>query len=173
MLIVEYDPKWIEQFIQIKDILQGQLPDTRISIEHVGSTAVPQLAAKPIIDIDLIFYEDSDFTVIKNALIHLSYYHNGDQGIPNREVFKRSKSGKPHPVLDEISHHLYVCPEYSEELSNHIIFRDYLIKNSWAREKYASMKRQIAEQANQDRKIYAEVKQHTAKEFVQKIINGF
>ncbi len=71
------------------------------TIEHVGSTSVPNLDAKPIIDIDIVFTESKTLPMIKAALEAIGYYHNGNQGIEDREVFKRN--GKlNHSSLDTI-----------------------------------------------------------------------
>ncbi len=129
MLIQEYQKRWIEDFNRIKNEVAAALKGLEIVVEHVGSTAVPELAAKPIIDIDVVYSGNSDFDEIKERLRQIGYHHNGNQGIIRREVFKREKTGIKHEVLDVIAHHLYVCPVTSEELQKHILFRDYLVEN--------------------------------------------
>ena len=125
MLLEKYNPIWIKQFELLKfEILKG-LDTDEYQIEHIGSTAVPELAAKPIIDIDIIFKNQMQFEKIKLALIKLGYYHNGNQGIVDREVFKRTGKVK-NQILDEIPHHLYVCLMGSKGLERHLLFRDYL-----------------------------------------------
>lgn len=171
MLIQPYDPKWPENFQDIKQIIQEVLTDQIISIEHIGSTAVSGLAAKPIIDLDIVYQSEINFEIIKKGLGRLNYAHNGDQGIPGREAFKRTDGNPEHPILDKIKHHLYACPLNSEELKRHILFRDYLIGNSRARTAYQSLKLEIAKEANQDRKEYARIKELKAKSFVQSIID--
>ncbi|RZK70281.1 MAG: GrpB family protein [Pedobacter sp.] len=140
-----------------------------ISIEHVGSTAVPALAAKPIIDIDIIYNEVSDFEQIKKSLEAIGYDHNGDQGIVGREVFKRTGQQKD-AVLDRITHHLYACQYNCPELHRHLLFRDYLRKNKEARNYYQQLKYEIAEEANQDKKVYASLKELKANSFINYII---
>ena len=169
MLIVEYNPEWINQFEQIKEKLSQCLIGISVNIEHVGSTSVPKLAAKPIIDIDIIYYQIVDFERIKNNLESFGYYHNGNQDIEGREVFKRY-ANQNDEILDEISHHLYVCKNDCEELHRHILSRDYLRKNEIAREFYENLKFQIAEGASQDKKLYAQHKQLKANSFINFII---
>ena len=72
---------------------------------------MPQLASKPIIDIDLVYFDWNDFEKIKAHLESIDYYHNGNQGIVDREVFKRINNN--HPIVDTIAHHSYVCPSNS------------------------------------------------------------
>jgi GrpB-like predicted nucleotidyltransferase (UPF0157 family) len=99
----------------------------------------------------------------------MGYYHNGNQGIEQREVFKRGI--KPtNEVLDRIVHHLYVCPTESKALENHLLFRDYLRKNEWARLAYQELKYELAEKANQDKKRYAALKESNVNDFVDSII---
>lgn len=170
MLIQEYQEKWADDFEAIRRVIASALFPLNISIEHIGSTAIPNLAAKPIIDIDIIFDSKTDFAIIKNRLGKIGYFHNGDQGIPNREAFKRQESSEQHEVLDTIKHHLYVCPTDSEELQRHLLFRDFLRQDENARQAYQTIKYQIAEEAKQDIKIYVEIKELKARDFINAII---
>jgi GrpB-like predicted nucleotidyltransferase (UPF0157 family) len=171
MLIHEYKESWADDFNQIKKVLEEGLVNLPVSIEHIGSTAVPQLAAKPIIDISIVFDLDVEFGDIKRRLSNIGYYHNGNQGIPDREVFKRDKTADIHNVLDTIAHHLYVCPVDSEELIKYILFREYLIANEDARIAYQDLKYQIAKEAGPGRKAYARLKELMATAFINGVIN--
>lgn len=165
MLISGYRLDWIYHFEKIKQKLAGHLAGLFVAIEHVGSTSVSGLAAKPIIDVDVVYNEIFGFEKIKNKLESLGYYHNGNQGINGREVFKRNANTHD-IVLDEIAHHLYVCKQDCPELQRHILFRDYLKKHERARIFYAKLKYEIAEEARQDNKSYAEIKELKAKAFI-------
>ncbi len=169
MLIKKYNPSWVNQFIGLKNEIEAGLIGLEYTIQHVGSTSVPNLDAKPIIDIDIIFSKQEDFKLIKSALEKIGYYHNGNQGINDREVFKRNGLGA-NDILDNILHHLYVCSENSEALERHILSRNFLQKNDWARLQYQQMKYELAEKANQDKKIYAELKELTINGFIDIII---
>jgi GrpB-like predicted nucleotidyltransferase (UPF0157 family) len=169
MLIEKYNPVWIQQFENIKQAISNVLDGVTYTIEHVGSTAVPELDAKPIIDLDIIYTNEEEFLSIKTALEKIGYFHNGNQGIEDREAFKRN--GKLlHPILDTIPHHLYVCPAHSKALERHLLSRNYLRKHAWARIKYQQMKYEIAERAGQDRKKYAALKELTVNDFIDTII---
>lgn len=170
MLIQAYKESWIEDFHEIKKVVNEALINLPISIEHVGSTSIPGLAAKPIIDIDIVYDKDVAFDEIKRSLEKIGYDHNGNQGIPGREVFKRSKTAIIYDVLDSIAHHLYVCPIDSEELERHLLFRDYLTENEAARTQYQNMKYEIAAAVNQDKKKYAALKEERARTFINSII---
>lgn len=169
MLIQPYSHSWVENFMLLKAKLDAGLNGLACRIEHVGSTAVPNLDAKPIIDIDIIYFNDVDFDYIKQNLERIGYYHNGNQGIEDRDVFKRI--GNPFcNVLDSISHHLYVCPAYSKALERHILSRDYFRKNEWARIAYQQMKYELAMEAKQNKKMYAALKELHVNEFIDAII---
>lgn len=99
----------------------------------------------------------------------MGYYHNGNQGIENREVFKRN-IGWTNQILDIIKHHLYVCPVDSKALERHILSRNFLRNNDWARLKYQQMKYELAEKANQDKKIYAELKELNVNDFIDSMV---
>ena len=170
MLIHKYEKSWIKDFEKIKKVISEALVNLKISVEHIGSTSIPELAAKPIIDIDVIFDEASEFDELKRRLDEIGYYYNGNQGVFNREVFKRHKTPNKHDVLDFIAHHLYVCPTNSEELQRHILFRNYLIANEDAKIQYRDLKYRIAEEAGQNQKKYAELKEVRARTFVNAII---
>lgn len=170
MLIQEYQEKWVEDFKAIESVITNALIGLNISIEHVGSTAVPKLAAKPIIDVDIVYGKDVSFETIKSGLEKIRYHHNGNQGIINREVFKRKNWWSKHQILDTIPHHLYVCPVDSEELQRHIRFRNYLIANETARAEYQQLKYEIAAAANQDKKKYAALKEVKARTFINDIL---
>ena len=171
MLIKKYSTNWINNFSLIKAEIEKALSGLAFTIEHVGSTSVPNLDSKPIIDIDVIYNEQSDFEKIKSRLENIGYYHNGNQGIEARDVFKR-KGIFTYSILDEIQHHLYVCPINSKPLERHILSRDFLRKNEWARIKYQEMKYELAAKANQDKKVYADLKENNINDFIDSIIES-
>ncbi len=169
MLIQDYQEHWAYDFLKIKKILLEANNDLHLEVEHVGSTAVPELSAKPIIDIDLVYQLKSEFDKIRTNLEALGYYHNGDQGISGREVFKRRSGASNHVILDAIRHHLYACHESNEELKRHLIFRDALRNSQYLREEYQLLKLSLAEKAGQNKEKYAELKEREAKAFFNSV----
>jgi GrpB-like predicted nucleotidyltransferase (UPF0157 family) len=168
-LIQKYKPEWVGQFENLKSELEKYLGSRDFRIEHVGSTSVSNLDAKDIIDLDIVYFEVSDFEEIKTRLINAGYYHNGNQGIENRDVFKR-RGDNNNKVFDSITHHLYVCLSGSEPLERHILSRDFLRKNEWARVKYQTLKYDLAEQSGQNKKKYAQLKELHVNEFIDSIV---
>lgn len=169
-LIQTYTTNWAADFQKIKTILQEVLQPLHTTIEHIGSTAIPGLAAKPIIDIDIVFENDVGFNEIKTRLESIGYYHNGNQGISDRDVFKRNNAITKHTVLDSYAHHLYLCPAHSEELKRHLLLRNFLLANEDARNEYQQLKMSLADEAGQDQKLYARLKEVKAKEFIEKVL---
>lgn len=137
VVVVPYDEKWKDDFIKIRSELRAALGDLALRIEHVGSTSVEGLSAKPIIDIDVVI-DEADFDAAAAALAGIGYEHQGDLGIAGREAFRYE--GKEH--LRE--HHLYVCPEDSPELKRHLAFRDYLRAHGDAVKEYGRIKEEGA-----------------------------
>ena len=136
--VVSYDPQWAENFEEISRELADALGNLALSIEHVGSTSVPGLSAKPIIDIDVVIADYGVFPEVVERLRMSGYLHEGDLGIPAREAF--CYEGKQHLQ----KHHLYVCPESSEELKRHLTFRDYLRTHPEAVRAYGAVKEEAA-----------------------------
>lgn len=169
MLIIPYQTAWANHFEQIKEKLLGTVGNLSVTVEHIGSTSVPLLAAKAIIDIDLVYNKGVDFEQVKHKLENLSYAHKGNQGRDGREVFKRSGE-KEDEILDTIAHHLYVCRYDCGELQRHILFRDYLRKHDFARMFYQNLKYELAKEANNDKKAYANDKELKATYFINYIV---
>ena len=129
----------MDAFEKIKAEIENVLGDFALGIEHIGSTSVEGMSAKPCIDIDVVIKDYSVFDTVVQKLEAIGYIHEGNLGIKDREAFKYSD--KPHLM----SHHLYVCPRDSEELRRHIMFRDYLRSDLKAVERYSSVKEKAAE----------------------------
>lgn len=139
VVVVPYAEAWKTAFEKIKNEIEAEIGDLVLGIEHVGSTSVEGMSAKPCIDMDVIIKDYSVFDEIVSKLGAIGYIHEGDLGIRNREAFKYTN--KPHLM----KHHLYVCPQDSEELHRHIIFRDFLRQNIEAAKEYSSVKEKAAE----------------------------
>jgi GrpB-like predicted nucleotidyltransferase (UPF0157 family) len=111
-----YDPSWPGQYLLLAARLRGAIGECRI--EHVGSTSVPDMVAKPIVDLVIVL--DDELTPLIGPLESLGYRHTGDQGLPGREAFRYVGS----ETLPE--HHLYASAADGEEFRKHLLFRDYL-----------------------------------------------
>jgi GrpB-like predicted nucleotidyltransferase (UPF0157 family) len=163
VIVVPYDYRWREEFKKIRLYLEKELENSIIAIEHVGSTSVEGLSAKPVIDIDVVIKDYDDFWDVKSRLESLGYYHEGDLGIKHREAFGYAEK---HEFM---THHLYVCPQNSQELKRHIAFRDYLRTHKEDRDKYSEIKLYAANKYPSDIDGYIETKSPYVAEIYKKI----
>jgi GrpB-like predicted nucleotidyltransferase (UPF0157 family) len=151
-------PKW---FAAIKARIEPKLAGIAHSFEHVGSTAVPEMTAKPVIDIDIVV-ERGDFAVVKERLAGLGYAYEGDKGLADREAFDLADA-EARAALPE--HHLYVCIAGAPELNKHLIFRDFMRGHpEWVR-KLSEHKVELCRWHANDRAAYIDGKS----EMVQQI----
>lgn len=148
--VVDYDLDWPRQFEALRMSLADALGDLALAIEHVGSTAVSGLAAKPIIDIDVVIADRSELPAVVERLSSIGYRHEGDLGISGREAF-RAPDGP-------IAHHLYVCDRDNVALHEHLLLRDYLRSHPGAIQEYAELKRRLAVVYRDNRDGYTEAK---------------
>jgi len=126
------------------------LHDIATAIEHVGSTAVPGLAAKPIIDLDVVVPSAAVVATVIDRVAALGYRHEGTLGIAGREAF----AAPPGPP----EHHMYVCVLGSAALRNHLMVRDQLRRDTTAAAAYGDLKRQLAVRYREDPHAYNEGK---------------
>ncbi len=141
---------WVKAFQTLREGVVPFLNELVVSVEHVGSTSIPGVAAKPIIDIDVVVRSTEDVPRAIGRLSVLGYTHLGDLGIAGREAFESPK-GSPR-------HHLYVCTFNSRELRRHTIFRDYLRSHPKEARRYSELKKSLAAGYRNNREAYTEAK---------------
>ena len=140
--VVPYSDDWPAQFALGEDELSRALHAVPvISIEHVGSTSVPGLAAKPILDIDIVVKREQVAAAIF-ALAEAGYVHRGDLGVTDREAFAAPD--------EDPARNVYVCVEGTLHLRNHLAVRGVLRRNSELRERYGAVKRELSLDPNMD-----------------------
>jgi GrpB-like predicted nucleotidyltransferase (UPF0157 family) len=137
VIVEDYDPAWPRDFEMLRQRIWPDVADVALRIEHVGSTSVPGLAAKPIIDMTIVVASRHDVPKTIERLASLGYVPRGTLGIDDREAFD-------HPA-DLRRHHLYVCPADTIGVVNQIAVRDYLRAHPEAAARYGALKRQLAE----------------------------
>ncbi|WP_037290596.1 GrpB family protein [Saccharibacillus sacchari] len=150
--VVPYDPAWPEEFEKISNALKEWIGDLLIRIEHVGSTSVEGLPAKPIIDLDAVMKSIEVLPEIIERLRLQGFEHQGNLGVEGREAF--------HPTRDLgfMKFHLYVCPPDGKGYLEHIALRDYLRRHDEARDEYARIKKRLAEAHRTDIDAYVDGK---------------
>lgn len=158
--VVPYDPAWPDVFASLRDRIAPALEGLDVRVEHVGSTSVPGLAAKPIIDLDVVVASPELVPVVVDRLAGLGYEHQGDLGIVGREAF-RQPAGLP-------DHHLYVVVEGSAPYRDHVDLRDQLRANPADAERYARLKQEVAHLLSVDRGAYVEAKSALVQQLLAK-----
>lgn len=160
IIVVDYDPSWVATFSRLKGLVAESLGGLSAVIEHVGSTAVPGAAAKPVIDIDVVLPSTDFVPRAIQLLAEAGYRHLGDLGIIGREAFE-SPAGLP-------AHHLYVVVLGNSEHTRHLHFRDYLRKHPKDAERYSALKRLLAARFRDDREAYTDAKSAFVEEILQR-----
>lgn len=149
--VVPYDSQWPELYATEVARLQPILSAHRIYLpmEHMGSTAVPGLSAKPIIDILAGVSSDTDRATAIRALGRAGYEHRGESGIAGRDFFRR---GAPR------AYHIHLVEQGGTFWREHLAFRDSLREHPDVMREYDALKQSLAERYPRDREAYIEGK---------------
>ncbi len=149
--IAEYDPAWPVLFERERGLIEAALADLVAAIEHVGSTAVPGLGAKPVIDIMIGVRNLADGEKCVRPLEELGYEYRGEAGIPGRLYFRRLTGGRR-------SHQIHMVEHGGDFWRRHRLFRDYLREHREEAKAYHELKVRLAERFGTDRLGYNEAK---------------
>ncbi len=150
IIVNPYNPKWALEFDLLHNYIWPHISDVALTLEHVGSTSVPGLAAKPIIDLTIVASEENKIPLIIARLDSMGIKHKGNLGIEGREAFSSLQS---HP-----EHNLYACVISSQPLKNHITIRDTLRSNPKLAKEYAELKYFLSSKYENDIDSYVEGK---------------
>jgi GrpB-like predicted nucleotidyltransferase (UPF0157 family) len=156
--VVPYDPAWPLLFNAEARRIELALAPRSIVLEHTGSTSVPGLAAKPVLDILAGFVAESAVAPYIERLVSIGYIHRGERGIPGREFFRR---GAPR------AYHIHLAAIGSAFWREHLAFRDYLRTHPSVRDEYARLKQALAAQFPNDRESYIEAKASFVRQVIE------
>ncbi len=148
--ILKYDPAWPENFEVERKLLYHILGNVVIAIHHIGSTAVPRLAAKPIIDILAEIKDLSVLDTLNFCMEAIGYKVKGEFGITGRRYYQ--KGG------DIRTHQLHAFERGDRNIIRHIAFRDYLRSDNIIAEEYAALKKKVAKSCDNDISKYSDGK---------------
>jgi GrpB-like predicted nucleotidyltransferase (UPF0157 family) len=148
---VEYDPGWAESAAEEMTRIAAAVGEAAVRIDHVGSTAVPGLAAKPIVDLQLSVAAIEARSLCVEPLEGLGYLFAPDPASPDFHFFGL-------PAARPRTHHLHVCAAGSEDERRHLAVRDFLRTHPEEVVAYAELKRQLVARAPGDRLDYIEGK---------------
>lgn len=153
ILIKEYDPKWALFFKSESKRISCAIADFILSIEHIGSTAVPGLAAKPIVDILIGVKKVTASPLFIPPLLNLDYVYipEYESSFPERRYLHKGENYEP-------AFHLHIVEPDTVFYKRHIAFRDYLRTHPETVEEYAGLKRMLAAKFGSDREGYTDSK---------------
>jgi GrpB-like predicted nucleotidyltransferase (UPF0157 family) len=149
VLLSPYDTTWPLEFAAEADRIARACDGLPIRLEHIGSTAIPGLSAKPVIDILAGRPGNMPGESYVSAFKQLGYEHKGAYGVPGRNYFRR---GTPR------SHHVHLVSWSSNVWHDHLLFRDYLRAHAETAREYETLKRELAALYAQDKERYTDAK---------------
>ncbi len=161
VVLAAYDPSWPEVYAGEAQAIRQALGDVLVGIEHVGSTAIPGLAAKPVIDIVVSVTSLAAGAARVPALEALGYDCRGENGIPGRLFFRKGL------VEFRRTHHLHLVEAGHEQWTSMLLFRDYLRSHPGDARRYEELKRALATKFRDNRSAYTNGKA----EFVQAVLH--
>ena len=142
-----YNEKWKKEYEKERDLLKSVLGDKIIEIEHVGSTSIVGLKAKPVIDILIAINSLDEIEEIEQLLIEYDYSNRGHQGVEDRYFFAKGPE-------DARSHYIHFVEKDNNTYINLLWFKRHLLKHPEYIEKYCELKQELASQYSEDRKKY-------------------
>lgn len=161
IVVADPDPAWPEWFRQVEAYVAPAIGDLG-TIEHVGSTSVPGLAAKPIVDVDIVLGSPDDVPEAMRRLRTIGYFWRGDLGIEGRQAFRLTTD----PGLPR--HHLYVVVAGTKPHLDHVRFRDHLRADPEAARRYGDLKKANAGVAGGDIRAYGAAKHALIEELIMR-----
>lgn len=153
-----HDESWHQLFAEEKAKLEEAIGEQVLAIEHVGSTSICGILAKPVLDIAVAIEKYSDGDECIKPLENLGYEYRGEHGIPERHYFVR---GEPR------THHLHMVELKSDFWHSHLLFRDYLRQNPQVAREYENLKKDLMKTHDENRDAY----QTGKTEFIEKVLN--
>jgi GrpB-like predicted nucleotidyltransferase (UPF0157 family) len=144
-----YNPEWPRVFREEQARLRACIGGYVLDIQHVGSTSIPGMAAKPILDIGIAVADFEEAAQCIQPLQQLGYLYRGENSIPRRHYFVKG---------DPITHHLHMVELGSDQWATAICFRDHLREHAEIARAYATLKQRLAEQFPTDRSAYQDGK---------------
>ena len=147
--LVPHTAEWRQLFEKEKARLQTAISDYVLDIQHVGSTSIPGMTAKPILDIGIAVQNFEKAAVCIEPMVQLGYEYHGEHGIPRRHLFVKG---------DPRTHHVHMNEITSQDWENLVFFRDYLTRHPEIAQEYAELKLELAQRFPTDRQAYLDEK---------------
>ena len=162
--IVLHDPTWRVTFLEDSKQIALAMGENVVTIHHIGSTAIPNIYAKPIIDFLIEVKDIAKVDEHNPAMAILGYEAMGEFGLPGRRFFLKNST------LGKRTHHLHTFEAKSLEIKRHLVFRDYTIAHPEVAQKYSELKRELAKKYPEDIQGYMNGKNGFIKEVEKKAL---
>ena len=150
VIVVPYDPEWPRLFAELGARLRAALGPVALRIDHIGSTAIPGLGAKPVIDVQISVAAFEPITAYRDPLMGLGFVHRADNADLTKRYFREQPGAR--------RTHVHVCRAGSWRQQFALLFRDYLRAHEDQATHYAEVKCRLAAQYGEDRQGYTEAK---------------
>ncbi len=160
-----YNEKWPLLFVEEREKLKLLFGNEIIDIHHIGSTSVPGLKAKPIIDMMPVVKDIDLVDQYNQEMQAIGYEPQGENGIPGRRYFQ--KGG------DNRSHHVHIYQVGSYDIERHLAFRDYLHRHPDVKKSYGDLKERLAQQFPYDIASYINGKERLVQEIEEKALDWY
>jgi GrpB-like predicted nucleotidyltransferase (UPF0157 family) len=161
--VVPHDPRWRELFEEEADQLDAIFGAEVVAIHHIGSTAIPNISAKPIIDILVEVQRIERIDAFNREMIERGYLPKGEFGISGRRFFIKGDE-------EQRSHHIHIFQAGNPEMERHLAFRDYMIAHPEEAEAYSLLKQELAREFPHDAERYMAGKNDFIKEIERKAL---
>ena len=155
--VVNYDPEWPSKYVRERDYITEILKDNCISIYHIGSTSVPELAAKPIIDIMVVVRSLDRVDAVAEKFSDIGYEYLGEFGIVGRHYLRKGGDERTHQI------HIFQSDDWNN-IGRHLAFRDYMRTHEKERNQYAKIKKDLAQKFPYDIDGYCDGKENFVRE---------
>lgn len=151
IILTPHDPSWSEQYYAAAAEITAVFQPILVDSYHIGSTAIPNIKAKPIVDILLAVTEITAVNTLLQPMAALGYISKGENGIPGRHYFRKGSD-------EHHTHHVHVYAHTHPDIARHLNFRDYLCAHPEEAAAYSQLKEQLAQQYFSDPATYTESK---------------
>jgi GrpB-like predicted nucleotidyltransferase (UPF0157 family) len=156
--VVPHDPRWRDAFEAEARRVAAALGENVVAVQHIGSTAIPNIYAKPIIDLLVEVRDIAEVDGRSPAMESLGYEVMGEYGIPGRRYFRKDNREGIR------THHIHAFESGSAEVERHLAFRDYMIAHPLEAQRYSELKRRLAKEHPQSLEGYMDGKDGFIKE---------
>lgn len=161
--VVNYDSEWPLKYIRERKIITEILRDNCISTYHIGSTSVPGLAAKPIIDIMIVVRSLEMVDAVAEKFSNIGYEYLGEFGITGRRYLRKGGNERTHQI------HIFQADDYNN-IERHLAFRDYMRTHEKERDEYAKIKKNLAQKFPYDIDRYCDGKENFVRDMEKRAL---